>query len=146
MFLNLLGADTTISTLLWAFLYLAVWPKKQQKLREELDQVVKGRNPMYHDRKRMLYLEASISEVLRLSSLTPPSVPRKTTQATTLGGHCVPKDTTVVFNMYAMNHDEQVWRDPSNFEPERSLDQDGAYCPLKQKFMPFSGGQRIHIR
>eukprot|EP00795_Rhopilema_esculentum_P017743 gene17743-9413_t len=131
------GADTTISTLLWAFLYLAVWPKKQQKLREELDQIVKGRNPMYHDRKSMPYLEATISEVLRLSSLTPLSVPRKTTQPTTLGGYCVPKDTTVVFNMFAMNHDEQIWRDPSNFEPERFLDQDGAYCPLKQKFMPF---------
>ena len=45
------GSETTSTTLSWIILYLAKFPKVQQKLHAELDEVVgKSRSPALSDR------------------------------------------------------------------------------------------------
>jgi cytochrome P450 len=36
-----------------------------------------------------------------------------------VGGHFIPKGSTVVINVWAMHHDEKRWEKPSDFMPER---------------------------
>ena len=139
------GLETTASTLCWALLYLIHNPKVQQMLQQELDQVVgPDRLPELEDKKNLPYLEATITETLRLSSLVPLSVPHKTTADTTLQGYSIPKDTTVLMNLWSLHHDPEIWDDPEALKPERFLDEEGSFVPPKaDRFLPFSAGRRV---
>ena len=139
------GLETTASTLCWALLYLIHNPEVQQMLHQELDQVIgPDRLPELEDKKNLPYLEATITETLRLSSLVPLSVPHKTTVDTTLQGYSIPKGTTVLINLWSLHHDPQNWDDPEAFRPERFLDEEGHFAPPKaDRFLPFSAGRRV---
>ena len=52
--LFLAGAETTSTTLTWACLYLSLYPEKQEKLREEISQVLGGKLPSLDDRPRFV--------------------------------------------------------------------------------------------
>jgi len=139
------GLETTGSTLCWALLYLIHNPEVQQMLHQELDHVIgPDRLPELEDKKNLPYLEATITETLRLSSLVPLSVPHKTTVDTTLQGYTIPKGTTVLANLWSLHHDPEIWDDPDAFRPERFLDDEGNFVPPKaDRFLPFSAGRRV---
>ncbi|CAG7836818.1 unnamed protein product [Allacma fusca] len=64
------GAETTSTTLSWAFLILALHPEIQEKVHEEIKKVVGlSRHVSLTDRPDLPYLEATDMEVLRYSSL-----------------------------------------------------------------------------
>ena len=140
----LAGMETTASTLCWALLYLIHNPDVQQRLHQELDQVIGAeRLPELEDKKNLPYLEATITEILRLSSIGPLSIPHKTTVDTTLQGYSIPKGTTVLTNLWSLHHDPEIWDDPDAFRPERFLDEEGSFVPPKaDRFLPFSAGRR----
>lgn len=109
------------NTLSWALLYLIHNPSIQDLLHQELDQVVgPNRLPDIDDRNSLPYLEATINETMRIASVTPFSVPRKTTVDTTLQGFDIPKDTTVFTNLWSLHHDPDFWDAPNDFRPQRS--------------------------
>ena len=139
------GVETTASTLCWALLYLIHNPVVQQRLHQELDQVIgPDRLPELEDKKNLPYLEATITETLRLSSIGPLSVPHKSTVDTTLQGYSIPKGTTVLTNLWSLHHDPEIWDDPDAFRPERFLDEEGNFVPPKaDRFLPFSAGRRV---
>ena len=139
------GMETTASTLCWALLYLIHNPEVQQMLHRELDQVIgPDRLPELADKKNLPYLEATITETLRLSSLISLSVPHKTTVDTTLQGYSIPKGTTVLMNLWSLHHDPEIWNEPEAFRPERFLDEEGNFVPPKaDRFLPFSAGRRV---
>ena len=139
------GLETTASTLCWALLYLIYNPDAQRMLHQELDQVIgPDRLPELDDKKNLPYLEATITETLRLSSLVPLSVPHKTTVDTTLRGYSIPKGTTVLMNLWSLHHDPEIWDEPEVFRPERFLDEEGNFVPPKvDRFLPFSAGRRV---
>ena len=139
------GMETTASTLCWALLYLIHNPDVQQILHQELDQVIgPDRLPELEDKKNLPYLEATIIETLRLSSLVALSIPHKTTVDTTLQGYSIPKDTTVIPNLWSLHHDPEIWEKPDAFRPERFLDEEGNFVPPKaDRFLPFSAGRRV---
>ena len=79
----------------------------------------------------------------RCSSLAP-LFGHKTTCDTTLSGYHIPKDTTVLLNIWAINHDEREWEDPDEFNPNRFLDSDGHFTgTTKMSYMPFGAGRRV---
>ena len=139
------GMETTASTLCWTLLYLIHNPGVQQMLHQELDQVIgPDRLPGLEDKKNLPYLEATITETLRISSLVPLSVPHKTTVDTTLQGYSIPKGTTVIANLWSLHHDPEIWDDPHAFRPERFLDEEGKFVPPKaDRVLPFSAGRRV---
>ena len=138
------GMETTASTLCWAMLYLIHNPKIQDMLHQELDDVIgPNRLPDLGDKKKLPYLEATIAETLRISSLAPLAIPHKTTVDTTLQGYHIPKDTTVLVNLWSLHHDPGLWDAPNEFRPQRFLNEDGNFVPPKADvFLPFSGGRR----
>ena len=125
-------------------LYLIHNPGVQQKLHQELDQVIgTERLPELRDKKKLPYLEATITETLRISSLGPLALPHKTTVDTTLQGYSIPKNTTVLTNLWSLHHDPEIWFDPNTFMPERFLDKEGNFVPPKaDRFLSFSAGHR----
>ncbi|XP_003228822.2 cytochrome P450 1A5 [Anolis carolinensis] len=128
-FLNdLFGAafDTVTTVMSWGLMYLVVHPEIQKKIQEEIDEVIgRARKPRLSDRPLMPYTEAFILEVFRHSSLLPFTIPHCTTKETVLNGYYIPKDICVFINQWQVNHDENLWKDPSSFNPERFLSTDG---------------------
>lgn len=51
----------------------------------------------------------------------------------------IPKDTLALVSLYSLHMDENYWRDPFVFRPERFLDEYGAFIH-HENFMPFGSG------
>ena len=136
------GMETTASTLCWALLYLIHNPNIQDMLHQELDVIGKDRLPDLGDKKSLPFLEATIAETLRISTLVPLALHKAKVNATLQGFH-IPKDTKVLVNLWSLHHDPDIWNDPNDFGPERFLDKDGNFVPAKADlYFPFSGGRR----
>ncbi|XP_078619282.1 steroid 17-alpha-hydroxylase/17,20 lyase-like isoform X2 [Branchiostoma floridae x Branchiostoma japonicum] len=137
------GTISTILTLRWAILYLAVHPEIQEKVAAELDSVVgRDRLPELSDREATPYTEAIFHEVMRMASMDPVSLPHATTVDTTLRGYQIPKGTWILPNLWALHHDPDTWGDPDVFRPERFLDESGKPIPKPAALMPFGVGRR----
>ena len=65
------GGETTSTTILWYLAYLVIWPEVQSKVAEEMKEKLGDRPPCLKDRGSLPYLEATIQETLRLSSIVP---------------------------------------------------------------------------
>ena len=142
------GAETTTTVIGWVILYLLRHPEIQTKIHQELDRVIgPNRLPGLSDRKDLNYLEAVITETMRISSVAPLGVPHKTTTDTNIGEYPIPKGTTVVINTWAIHHDPDVWKDPQSFDPDRFLDVNGNIITsaTTNGFVPFSFGRRACI-
>ncbi|KAK3730812.1 hypothetical protein QZH41_001171 [Actinostola sp. cb2023] len=139
------GNETSTTTILWTLIHLMCHPQIQAKLHAEIDDVLGfDRMPEIKDRERLPYVEAVLAETARLSSVVPLSVPHKSTRHTTLDKYDIPKDTTVLLNLWAIHHDERQWDDPMEFRPERFLDSEGRMRDVsKLSYMPFSAGRRV---
>lgn len=132
------------NTLAWGLLYLVHNPSIQDLVHQELDHVVgPDRLPDIGDKQSLPFLEATINETMRLASVIPLSVPRKTTVDTSLLGYHIPKDTTVFTNLWSLHHDPDFWDAPNEFRPQRFLDKDGKFVPPNpEHFFPFGVGIR----
>ena len=139
------GSETLTSTLLWMILLFNNHPEVQAKVHQELDEVIgRTRLPSLKDRKSLPYLEATLAEVLRLRPVAPLGVPHKALVDTTLNGYNIPKDTTLIVNLWAIHHDPKHWENPSEFDPERFLDKNGnVVSPATMSYLPFSAGRRV---
>lgn len=139
------GLETTSTCVLWALLYLAINQKVQERLHQELDDVIgRERLPELADKPNLPYLEATIHEVLRYSSLVPLLFPHSTTTDTNLNGFEIPRDTIVLFNAWNMHKDENKWQNPDVFDPSHFLDEDGKLiCPGSLSYLPFGAGRRV---
>ena len=140
------GSETSATTLRWLLAYILNYPKIQEHLHQELNQVF-GSNGQVRlkNRGNCHFLEATLTEVHRCASVAP-IVPRKTTCDTQLCGYSIPKDTMVLMNYWAINHDEREWDKPHEFNPSRFLDANGEFTgTTKMSYMPFGAGRRMCI-
>nr|XP_011755287.1 cytochrome P450 1A2 [Macaca nemestrina] len=139
------GFDTIATAISWSLMYLVTKPEIQRKIQKELDAVIgRGRRPRLSDRPQLPYLEAFILETFRHSSFVPFTIPHSTTRDTTLNGFYIPRECCVFINQWQVNHDPQLWGDPSEFRPERFLTAEGTTInkPLSEKIMLFGLGKR----
>ena len=139
------GFETSSITLYWGLAYLMKYPDIQSQLHDELDHVI-GREclPTLQDIESLPLLQATVCELLRVSSILPLSVLRSTTTETSIRNFTIPKDTIVFVNLWSVHHDPEAWKDPDVFNPKRFLDESGQLIDPKffGSFMPFSGGRR----
>ncbi|XP_078052770.1 cytochrome P450 enzyme phantom [Augochlora pura] len=139
------GTDTTLTTLRWFILMLAVYPKEQEKLQEEMDRCLNGNEyPSLKCRPSMPRLEAAIAEVQRLRSVTPLGIPHGTLEDTRIGGYDVPKGAMIVPMQWAVHTDPTYWQDPLEFRPDRFLTEDGNFFK-PDSFLPFQSGKRVCV-
>ncbi|XP_041814154.1 cytochrome P450 2K1-like [Chelmon rostratus] len=135
------GTDTTATTLRWALLLMAKYPKLQDQVQEELSRVIGSRQVRLEDRKNLSFIDAVIHETQRLANIVP-IVARKTSQDVTFQGHFIKKGTAVYSLLTSVLYDESEWEKPHSFYPAHFLDKDGKFVK-RDAFMPFSAGRRV---
>ena len=57
-------------------------------------------------------------------------------------GYDVPKNTMVIINHWALHHNPNLWKNVTDFKPERFLGKDGNMAPKPEAWLPFSAGTR----
>ncbi|KAK5659314.1 hypothetical protein OQA88_1407 [Cercophora sp. LCS_1] len=117
------SAGTVLSTMLFLVQALAKFPEVQRKAQAEVDEAW-GRNgglPGDIDTAQLPYVSACVLEVLRWRPPLPLSVPRMCLADQTVDGYRIPAGTTVVTNVWAIQHDPDAYDRPEEFEPERFL-------------------------
>ncbi|CAH1271250.1 CYP4F12 [Branchiostoma lanceolatum] len=138
------GHDTTSSTLCWTLYSLAQHPQYQEKVQKEVDELLSGRDDdtiEWDDLNKLTFLTMCMKESMRLHGPVP-AISRTTTEDTVIDGVPIPKDTYLMINMYALNHNPDVWGpdhmefDPNRFHPDRIKGMDS------HAFIPFSAGPR----
>ncbi|XP_063877132.1 cytochrome P450 2L1-like isoform X3 [Scylla paramamosain] len=141
--LFLAGTETTSSTLRWAILYLAKYPEIQRRVQREIDEVLpRGTIPQYHDRTKLPYFEAVLSEVNRIVSLSPLGIPHVASQDTQLEGYIIPKGAVLLPHLECCHKDPELWEKPDQFYPEHFLDAEGKFVN-REGLMPFAVGRRV---
>ncbi|KAK8405906.1 hypothetical protein O3P69_006965 [Scylla paramamosain] len=137
---DLLGGSMAISNIVMRLLaHILQNPHVMDALRAEIDEKIgRERTPTLQDRHEMLYSQAVLYEVLRVTSS--PVVPHVATEDSSVGGYAVKKGSIVFLNNFEMNSSPNLWDQPDKFMPERFL-KDG--CIKKPEyFIPFSTGKR----
>ncbi|CAN7939638.1 unnamed protein product [Ixodes hexagonus] len=114
--------ETSIGELQWLCLTMTRKPDIQARIQQEIEDYLGKTPPTMQDRDKLPYTVACLYETLRYYPVAPVGIPHKTTCDTEAGGKFVPKDTGLLYNIYAVNHDPTLWKDPDVFRPERFLD------------------------
>lgn len=69
----------------------------------------------------MPYFEAASTESQRLYVITPIIGPRRVLRDTELLGYFIPKETTILINIYSSNTSKDHYLNPTSFVPERFI-------------------------
>ncbi|BBN00552.1 carotenoid epsilon hydroxylase [Marchantia polymorpha subsp. ruderalis] len=138
------GHETTGSVLTWTVYLLSKNPSAYQKMQEELDTVLGGRNPTMEDVKNLKYLTRCINESMRLYPHPPVLIRRANAPDTLPGGYKLGAGQDVMISVYNIHHSPAVWERAEEFIPER-FDLEGPVpneSNTDYRYIPFSGGPR----
>ncbi|CAG2178316.1 unnamed protein product, partial [Oppiella nova] len=136
--------ETTATTLTLAMYELALNPQHQQRLFDELREVLQPDGDIDYDVLQSLpFMEAVVSETLRLH---PPGMrlTRLATKDYTLGttGITVRKGDQVDIPTYAIHHNPEYYKLPFQFDPDRFFDTKRRQHIKPYTYIPFGGGPR----
>ncbi|KAL2211316.1 cytochrome P450 [Sarocladium strictum] len=119
------GLDTVPGNLIMGLAYLST--KEGQEVQEK---ALKAINEVYPDgdawekclvEEKVPYVTALVKEVLRYWTVIPICLPRVSIKDIPYGDAVVPAGTTFFMNAYAADYDENRFKDPKSFIPERFL-------------------------
>ncbi len=122
------GHETTASAMTWAAYLLCKHPEAQARLRQEirteLPTLLNADSQISSvEIDRLPYLNAVLQETMRIFPPVPLTL-RETAHDTTIQGHFIPAETTVVICPWAVNTSTHLWgADAREFKPERWLGQ-----------------------
>ena len=116
------GQDTTWSTLVVFILNMVLHPEIQRKAQKQIDGVVgPDRLPNFEDRSRLPYLDCIVQETLRWCPVSPIGLPHRSLQDDEYNGMFIPSGSYVYANARAMTHDDRVYKNPDDFDPDRFI-------------------------
>ncbi|KAL5571497.1 hypothetical protein UlMin_021094 [Ulmus minor] len=149
------GKDTSASTLSWFLYMLCKNPIVQEKIVEEVGDVLGGATDESNIKgfveniddatlEQMHYLHATLTETLRLYPAVPLDGRCAEIDDTLPDGYRLRKGDGVYYMAYAMGRMPQIWgEDAQDFRPERWL-KNGVFQPESPfKFLAFHAGPRI---
>ena len=79
---------------------MLLYPEAQALIRAEIDKVCGERMPELSDQDSLTMVRAAGKEILRWWPITPFSVPHSNTQEDEYMGYRIPKDSTVLLNVW----------------------------------------------
>ncbi|RDA88109.1 hypothetical protein CP532_6805 [Ophiocordyceps camponoti-leonardi (nom. inval.)] len=142
-----IGSSTSPCLLASAILFLEQNPEAKKKARKELEAVVGGGELRHEHLPQLRYVEAVISETLRLSCAAPgfniEPIPSKDKSPVLLGGgkYQIAHDQAMILILAGVNKDPGTFEDPLAFKPERWMG--GEMRAGARKW--FGNGKRICI-
>ncbi|KAG6510906.1 cytokinin hydroxylase-like [Zingiber officinale] len=144
------GHETTALALEWSMLLLALHPKWQAALREEVMEVVGETGAAALDSavlSKLTKMGWVWNEVLRLYSPSP-NAQRQARAEVRVGEVVIPEGTNMWVDVVGMHHDTALWGEDANeFRPERwsgeAAERGG--CQHRMGFLPFGFGGRICV-
>ncbi|KAF2774165.1 cytochrome p450 monooxygenase [Teratosphaeria nubilosa] len=144
------GSDTTSATTYGFVEAMMCFPEAQKKAQEEIDRVVgSDRLPTIDDYPDLPYIRCVIKETLRWMPPVILGVPHRVTKDDEYMGWKIPKDATVLNNVWGIQMDPIRSPNPRHFLPERHLgDTTTLYesargDPLKRDNFNFGAGRRM---
>ncbi|GMS94484.1 hypothetical protein PENTCL1PPCAC_16659, partial [Pristionchus entomophagus] len=139
----LAGYDTTSITLAKAVHFLAIYPEIQERLKDEIDEVISDEEYVLENVGNLRYAEAVIKETLRHYPLASGFTTRECTEACEIGGYRFEKDDTIFVDSFSVQMDKSVWgEDAAEFRPERWLEEQSIN---RAAFLAFGAGPRTCI-
>lgn len=140
------GLDTVPGNLIMGIAYLSS-PHGQEIQQRAYDEIMK----VYPDgdawekclvEEKVPYITALVKEVLRYWTVIPICLPRVSTKDIPWKDAVIPAGTTFFMNAYAADYDEEHFKDPYTFNPDRYLDvPDGSGTP----HYAFGAGSRMCV-
>ncbi|KAJ5788307.1 cytochrome P450 [Penicillium paradoxum] len=141
--LYLAGVDPTVSALQAFHLAMILNPEVQQKAQAEIDRVLGERVlPSVADRSNLPYIDAIVTEILRWHTVAPLSIPHRAEEDHVINGYLIPKDALLLPNIWAYNHNPEIYPEPSEFKPERFIPSEGIDAAPDPRNVAFGFGQR----
>ncbi|KAI1806394.1 cytochrome P450 [Daldinia bambusicola] len=114
------GHESTATTLAWSLYVLAIHPAIQDRLRSEINSVLKtDQEPDYNSISTLPYLHNFVREVLRVY---PPSymAQREATRDLVIEGVSIPKGTQIDLNIPLVHQHPLIWGpNATEFDPDR---------------------------
>ena len=130
------GHETTASALAWLFYWIHYLPEVQEKLRLELSSLAE--NSDYKQINSLSYLDAVISETLRIYPIAAGTFGRVLTKPMSVMGFDFEPNTWLMISIYSLHHREDLYPNSKQFKPERFFQK--SYSPYE--YIPFGGGNR----
>lgn len=135
------GTDTTATSLGFAFIMLGMFPDIQQKIYDEVMQVMgEERDIETEDLNRLKYLERFIKEVMRLFPVGALLL-RKTEKDLNIGECIIPSGCSIFVGIMRVQRNPKIWSNPLKFDPDRFLPEEIAKRHA-YSYLPFAGGPR----
>ncbi|XP_065002267.1 cytochrome P450 86B1-like [Musa acuminata AAA Group] len=154
----LAGRDTSSVALAWFFYLLDKHPEVEEKILGEINTIVKERGSRNdgegaegeelvfrpEEVKTMEYLQAALSEALRLYPSVPVDHKEVVEDEVFPDGTALKKGTKVVYAIFSMGRMESIWgKDCRDYKPERWLKDGRFMSESAYKFTAFNGGPRL---
>ncbi|WP_191253331.1 cytochrome P450 [Amycolatopsis oliviviridis] len=131
------GIETSALALSWLFHEIARHPEVEQKLHDEIDEVLGGRQATAEDVPRLVYTRQVVNEVLRMYPLW--ILMRRVATEVDLGGVRLPPGTEVIISPHAMHFDPRFHDHPGRFDPDRWAGKRAKDLP-RGAYIPFGAG------
>ncbi|KAL6188117.1 hypothetical protein ACLB2K_039511 [Fragaria x ananassa] len=153
----LAGRDTSSVGLAWFFWLVQKHPVVEKKILKEINEILGQRQYnkkelqdgdtvfTVEELKKMVYLQAVLSETLRLYPPVPIDIKEVLEDDVFPDGNIAKKGARVLYCIYSMARMESIWgQDCLDFKPERWINNDGELLSENQfKYAVFNGGPRF---
>ncbi|KAF2501077.1 cytochrome P450 [Lophium mytilinum] len=114
------GSDTSSSIILAILQAMTEYPEVQKKAQAEIDSVVgPDRSPQWADFSKLPYINMIIKEAHRWRPVLPLGVVHGLAEDDHVNGMRLPKNSTVILNVWGMHMDAEKFSHPEDFIPER---------------------------
>ncbi|XP_068612686.1 cytochrome P450 4F3 [Brachionichthys hirsutus] len=138
------GHDTTASAICWTLYNLANHDHYQEKCRQEVADLMQGREAheiQWEDLSQLPFTTMCVRESLRLHAPVQAVTRTYTRDMELPGGRTVPKGAICLVSIYGTHHNPDVWANPHEFNPLR-FDPANKSSLASHAFIPFSSGPR----
>jgi len=137
----LAGHETTSLGLTWVWYMLAHHPEVEDRISNEIDATLAGRQVSYEDLVNLKYSRMVLEETMRLY---PPVavIWRQPMSEVEVGEYTIPENSGILISPFLTHRHKDFWPDPLTFNPERFNPET---APRRHPFayFPFGGGRHI---
>lgn len=135
------GSETSGDAVAWFMLYLMLHPDVQERMRQEIDDVIGDKRITLKYRYDLPYTQAALQELHRIVSVFPTGVPHAVAEDVSIKNWHLQKGTHVILDIHAVHRSSKYFQDPNRFDPSRFLDGDGKFV-YDERVITFGYGKR----